>query len=192
MIPIYYATIDGDGTEMSVISLVESPATEVEWQLFSATPQNFKIENQEERLVLGLVMAAETPIYRRDDVRGEYYLKFSRETIAKMVQQYFKDGYQERVDTDHNFHLIDGIELQQAFIKDTEKGITPTGFENVPDGSLFFAYKVVDDELWNQIKNGTWTGFSLAGSFELNAADEEDKEYDEVMSLVEKLEALLK
>ena len=80
-------------------------------------------------------MLADTPIYRYDPEYGEYYIKYTKDTIAKMVQKYFKENNQENVDQEHSFELIDGIELQQAFIKDTEKGINPTGFEKVPDGS---------------------------------------------------------
>lgn len=190
-IPVYNATVnDNDETGMYIISLVEDPAVEVGWQLFDKVEEMFKIENEEKKEILGVVMLAETPIYRRDAEMGEYYIKYSKETIEKMVQKFLRKGYQENVDGDHSFELIDGIELQQIFIKDTEKGIAPVGFEKVPDGSLFFTYKVVDDALWDKVKNGSWTGFSLAGSFGLE--EEDDKEYNEVMDLINKLSGFLK
>ena len=190
-LPIYNATVDEEGTGMFVVSLVEDPAVEVGWQLFSKAQEMFKIENEEKREILGVVMLADTPIYRRDAEMGEYYIKYSKETIEKMVQKFFKEGYQENVDGDHSFELIDGIELQQAFIKDTEKGIAPVGFEKVPDGSLFFTYKVISDELWEKVKNGSWTGFSLAGTFGLEEEDK-DEDYDEIMDLIDKLSGFLK
>lgn len=196
-IPTYYASVDEEGTGMFVVSLVDEPAVEVGWQLFNSVQEMFKVENEEKREILGVVMLADTPIYRVDPEMGEYYIKYSKETIEKMVQKYFKGGYQENVDQDHSFELIDGIELQQAFIKDTEKGISPVGFENVPDGSLFFIYKVTSDELWEKVKNGSWTGFSLAGSFslvEMSAIAEDifsnditDEEYEELMGLIKQL-----
>lgn len=189
-IPTYYATVnDNDETGMFVVSLVDEPAVEVGWQLFNKAEEMFKIENEEKKQILGVVMLAEVPIYRRDREMGEYYIKYSKETIEKMVQKFLWKGYQENVDGDHSFELIDGIELQQIFIKDVEKGISPKGFEDVPDGSLFFTYKVTSDELWEKVKNGSWTGFSLAGTFGL---EEDEDDYDEIMNLIDKLSGFLK
>ena len=194
-LPIFQANVDEEGTGMFVVSLVSDPAVEVSWQLFDKAKQTFKVENPELQLITGVVMLADTPIYRYDPTYGEYYIMFSKDTIEKMVQKFFKEGYQENVDNDHTFNLIDGIELQQAFIKDTDKGISPKGFEDVPEGSLFFTYKVTSDELWNEIKTGNWTGFSLAGTFDMEQAFEKvvDKDEEEILNLIQTLkERILK
>lgn len=194
-LPIFQANVDEEGTGMFVVSLVEEPAVEVSWQLFDKAKQTFKVENPDLQLITGVVMLADTPIYRYDPTYGEYYIVFSKDTIEKMVQKFFKEGYQENVDNDHTFNLIDGIELQQAFIKDTEKGISPKGFEDVPEGSLFFTYKVTSDELWNKIRTGSWTGFSLAGTFDMEQAFAKvvDKDEEEILNLIQTLkERILK
>lgn len=193
-LPIYLASVDEEGTGMFVVSLVSDPAVEVSWQLFDKAQELFKVENPDKQLITGVVMLADTPIYRYNPEYGEYYIKYTKDTIEKMVQKFFKENNQENVDQEHSFELIDGIELQQAFIKDTEKGINPTGFEKVPDGSLFFTYKVTSDELWEQVKSGSWTGFSLAGVFDIKQAfskhddiDETDVEENEILEMIEKL-----
>lgn len=188
-LPIYLASVDEEGAGMYVVSFVDDPAVEVSWQLFDKAQEMFKVENPDKQLITGVVMLADTPIYRNDSEFGEYYIKYTKETIEKMVQKYFKENNQENVDTNHSFELIDGIELQQAFIKDTEKGISPKGFENVPDGSLFFTYKVTSDELWEEVKNGSWTGFSLSGWFDIKEqfSKQEDLEEQEVLDLIQKL-----
>lgn len=194
-LPIFQANVDEEGTGMFVVSLVEEPAVEVSWQLFDKAKQTFKVENPDLQLITGVVMLADTPIYRYDPTYGEYYIVFSKDTIEKMVQKFFKEGYQENVDNDHTFNLIDGIELQQAFIKDTEKGISPKGFEDVPDGSLFFTYKVTSDELWEKVRTGSWTGFSLAGTFDMEQAFAKviDKDEEEILNLIQTLkERILK
>lgn len=194
-LPIFQANVDEEGTGMFVVSLVEEPAVEVSWQLFDKAKQTFKVENPDLQLITGVVMLADVPIYRYDPTYGEYYIVFSKDTIEKMVQKFFKEGYQENVDNDHTFNLIDGIELQQAFIKDTEKGISPKGFEDVPDGSLFFTYKVTSDELWEKVRTGSWTGFSLAGTFDMEQAFEKvvDKDEEEILNLIQTLkERILK
>lgn len=189
-LPIYQASVDEEGAGMYLVSLVDSPAVDVSWQLFNKVKETFRVENDEKRIILGVVMLADTPIYRKNSSGDEYYIQFSKETIAKMVQKYFKEGYHENVDQNHSFELISGIELQQAFIKDTEKGISPKGFEEVPEGSLFFTYKVTSDELWEQVKSGSWTGFSLAGIFKeepVTMEEETDAEEEEILKLIETL-----
>lgn len=187
-LPIFQANVDEEGTGMFVVSLVDEPAVEYPWQLFSKKRQTFQVENPDLQLITGVVMLADTPIYRYDPTYGEYYIVFSKETIEKMVRKFFKEGYQENVDSDHSFNLMEGIELQQAFIKDTAKGLSPKGFEEVPDGSLFFTYKVTDDDLWEKVKTGSWTGFSLAGTFEMEQAfGKASGEEREVLDLIQKL-----
>lgn len=59
--------------------------------------------------------------------------------------------------------------MVECFIKDSEKGISPTGFEDVPEGSLFCTFKVEDEKLWNEIVNTDhFNGFSLEGVFNLS------------------------
>ena len=73
-IPTYYASVDEDGTGMYVVSLVDEPAVEVGWQLFNSVQEMFKIEDADRQIITGVVMLAETPIYRRDRENGEYYI----------------------------------------------------------------------------------------------------------------------
>ena len=52
--------------------------------------------------------------------------------------------------------------MMETFIKDSERGISPKGFEDVSDGSLFVTFKIEDDGLWEECLNGTaLNGFSI-------------------------------
>ena len=39
---------------------------------------------------------------------------------------------------------------------------------DVPDGTWLAEYKIEDDKVWNEIKNGTYKGFSIEGIFQNN------------------------
>lgn len=188
--PIYKASVALDGTGMYVVSLVEEPAVDSYFLAFSkeVKPLEFAIENEEQHIIKGVVMRCDYPILRQNEAGQYYYLVFDKDTIEMMAQKFFKDNNQENVDIQHSFNLIEGIELQQMFMSDKEHGINPQGFENIEDHSLFAVYKVTDEALWDKVKTGEW-GFSLAGRFELN---EEDPEEKEVWDLIKQLEALLK
>lgn len=195
-LPIYQALIEDDQMGAFCLSLVSSPATEVNFEVFNKEEQmQFAIADEEKRMVRGVFMTAEKPIYRRDEAGREYYIVFSKEVLRQLAENFLKNGYNQNVDRQHDMEFIKDVNLQELFIKDTEKGISPVGFESVPDGSLFCQYHVVNDEVWNQIKSGEFKGFSLAGVFSVSEEsfrNEEDELYNECVDLIEKIKNKIK
>ena len=197
-LPVYQALVSFDDSEtgMFCISLVDEPAVEADFLAFDKDkrPLQFKVENEEQRMVFGLVMAADMPIYRRTDDGYEYYLTFSKDTIRLMAEKYFKEDKQNNVDTQHNFKLEDGVTMVQMFIKDSDNGISPVGFEDYKDGSLFAQFHIENDEVWESIKEGTYKGFSLAGTFNLEKMSKINpiKENKKNMSKLNKIKEMLK
>lgn len=183
-LPLYKAIIDDENTGMYCISLVDEPAVEINWLAFEKQEElKFKVENEDKHIIRGVIMRANYPIYRIGNSGYEYYIQYDAETIRLMAQKYLKDGFQNNIDTQHNNQLQDGVYLVQWFIKDIENGINPKGFESVEDGSLFAEFKVENEEIWNQIKEGTFKGFSLAGFFDVEEVS--DPEEEELLSLIE-------
>lgn len=195
-LPIYRAIVGDDvETGMLTISLVDAPAVEVDFLYFDEDkkPLSFAVENEEERKVLGVVMTADSPIYRRDSSGYEYYIVYDRQTIEKMAEKYIRQNRANNVDLDHSFELEEGIYLNEFFIKDTAKGINPTGFEEVNDGSLFAIFHVVNDTVWNAIKEGTFKGFSLSGYFDSELVQfNKVKEDNKFMTKLKKIKAVLR
>jgi hypothetical protein len=120
--------------------------------------------DEEKRLVRGVVMRADFPIYRRDERLGEYYIIYKAETIRRMAEKYLADGLQNEVSTMHSTD-VDGVQMVQYFIKGD--GVSVTGFDDIADGSLFAEFHVLNDEVWEAVKDGTYKGFSLEGYFDL-------------------------
>lgn len=167
-LPIYKATVTNEETGVYCISLVDDPAVEKDWLYFNENkkPMTFAVQDEEKRIIRGLIMECDKLIYRRDDSGYEYYITFDAQTIRTLAQKYLKDGFQNNVDTMHNDQLVEGVELVQWFISDKEHGVNPEGFEDVNDHSLYAEFHVLNDEIWDQVKDGTFKGFSLAGIFE--------------------------
>ena len=164
MIPIYEAIIDTFDTGIYKISLVDMPAVESDFVYFKEQneKQNFSIENEEQHMVTGVLMRSDFPIYRYSENFGEYYLKFSKETIKKMAEKMMEDKTFNNINLQHEDGSdIEGVKLIEIFIKDSEKGISPKGFEYIEEGSLFATYKVENEDIWNEIKSGTFKGFSI-------------------------------
>jgi len=54
----------------------------------------------------------------------------------------------------------------ESFITDQSRGIQPMkGFEDAPDGSWFGSFKVDNEGVWNDVKEGKFKGFSVEGLF---------------------------
>lgn len=167
-LPIYEATIEGIEDGIYTISLVDCPAVENDFFYFKKEEKalNFKVENEEKRLILGVIMRADYPIYRISSTGEGYYIRFSKETIEKMAEKMLLESTHNNVNLQHNpNNYVENVHLREVFIKDIDKGINPKGFESIENGSLFGVYKVENDDVWASIKNGEFKGFSLEGYF---------------------------
>jgi hypothetical protein len=131
-----------------------------------AEKMSFAIQDEEERIISGPLMLADTPIYRYD-ANGEYYVVFTKDTIKKIAQKYFKKGYQSNVNLMHdNGQVVDGVTMFESWIVDEKRGIKPmNGYEDVKDGSWFGSFKVENDDVWELVKEGKLKGFSVEGVF---------------------------
>jgi hypothetical protein len=188
-IPVYDAVISDEETGMFRISLVDDPAVMSNFQAFDAHKKTmmYAIQDEEKRLVRGCIMRADFPIYRRDERMGEYYVIYKAEEIRKMAEKYLLEGRQNDVNLMHQEGSdVDGVQMVQYFIKGD--GIQVDGFDDCADGSLFGEFHVVNDDIWAEIKAGTYKGFSLEGVFDL--VPEQNK--DEIQEIVDLLDGAFK
>lgn len=198
-IDIYEALIENDDDGIFCISLVDYPAVEANWLAFAKAqqPLQFKVADEDEHILLGVIMRADFPIYRVGISGHEYYIKYSADTIAKMARKMLKDNTFNFIDTMHNNEWVDGVLLEELFIKDTAKGIDPKGFETIENGSLFAKYRVDNEEIWAKVKNNDFRGFSLEGWFQNREVDSFQKRKNNNfnknnnMSLLERLKSIL-
>ena len=179
-IPVFEALLSDEECGMIRISLVDAPAVLSGWQTFKKAPQMYAVQDEEQRLVRGVVMRADFPIYRVDNKGGEYYIIYRADTIREMAEKDLAESRQNNVDTMHDGNEVDGVEMVQFFIKDTSKGINPEGFDDIADGSLFAEFHVTNDDVWAAIKDGTYQGFSLEGVFGF-ATEPNQQDIDEIV-----------
>ena len=184
-IPVYNAIISDAETGMFKISLVDDPAVMSNFQAFDKQniPQMYAIQDEEKRLVRGVVMRADFPIYRSDDKMGEYYIIYKADQIRIMAEKYLAESRQNDVNVMHRKDSdVDGVQMVQYFIKGD--GVSVEGFDECADGSLFAEFHIINDDVWNEIKAGTYKGFSLEGVFDMQP----ETDADEIQNIVDKLD----
>lgn len=182
-IPVYEAVL-GEGCGMIRISLVDEPAVMKDFVAMKdhRTGMLFAIEDEDKRLVRGVIMRADFPIYRRSEELGEYYIIYRADTIREMAQKYLAEDRANLVDLMHDGKDVEGVEMVQFFLKDSAAGIAPEGFDDVADGSLFAEFHVTDDDVWASVKDGSYRGFSLEGLFGLTPVpDAEESDIDRIV-----------
>lgn len=183
-IPVFNALITDEETGMLKISLVDDPAVMSNFLAFDNVrkPLMYAVQNEEKRLVRGVVMRADFPIYRYDARFGEYYIIYKAEEIRKMAEKYLAESRQNDVNTMHQDGSdVDGVQMVQYFIKDSAAGVSPVGFDEIADGSLFAEFHIHNDEVWSAVKDGSYKGFSLEGVFDL-APETDAKKTGEIIS----------
>lgn len=194
-LPLYKAQITDSVDGMYTVSLVDYPAVESDFLYFNENkkPLEFSIDDEEQRIITGVIMRCDFPIYRRTADGYEYYIMYDKPTIELMAEKWVGEGLVNRINLMHQEdNYVTGLYLKELYIKDTERGINPKGFEVISDGSLFATYKVLNDDVWNSIKSGEFKGFSLEGYFDVKEVQSPEEEaenalLDDIINMLEKI-----
>ena len=161
-VPIFAVNVDDPGCSISTMSLVDDPAMSIDMVCFSKEQNmNFSIQDEVQHNILTCLVRVDFPILRVTPDGNPYYIVFNKETAKILCQRLMTDGMQQNISLQHNGKLIDGIQLQEVFIKDSSLGISPVGFEDAADGSLMGVYHIEDDALWNDCIEGRFKGISI-------------------------------
>lgn len=152
-LPIY----DVVAGEMGCLSLVERPAVEVDFMLFSEQQEMRFAIDEEKRIAFGAAMVADKPIIRQNPDGSLYYVVFGADVIKDLVLSFMTKG--GKFSEEHNGVPLDGVVLVESFFK--REGLQPKGFENVANGSWFVALKIENDDVWADLKCGKCKGFSI-------------------------------
>ena len=166
-IPVYLLSVDDPNATIQTVSLVECPATGLPLYCFEKE-EKYKFSTDElKHNIISCIVRVDYPILRTSADGEPYYVVFNKQTSEMLCQKLLKDGFQQNISLDHNGQLIEGIQLEQVFIKDSSRGIVPSGFESAADGSLFGIYHITDESLWNDCVSGRFGGVSLESLFKL-------------------------
>jgi hypothetical protein len=180
---------DDSGVEM--VALVDSPAIQSNWMAFNEQKPielKFKVQDEEKRIVSGYFMISDLPIARMDDQGTVFYVVFRKDTIEKIVNKFMRNGFNSKVNLMHDSNaLAEGVYIIESIIIDSKRGMkAPDWAEKVPDGSWFGSMKIENDAIWNEVKKGTFKGFSVEGMFG------QDKEFELPERVIQKIKEVIK
>ena len=201
MIPTYEAVFDESLKGVFGISLVESPATQ-EYFVRLSEDEKAKIKerelklstiDEEQRILLGLVLEPNVPIYRNDNGE-EFNIVFNNQTIKSLAHSFISNNYQHNSTIEHNEdEKIEGIAFVESWtVDDSKKDKTNAYGLEYPKGSWVVAMKVNSDDIWNNyIKTGKVKGFSIDAVVKLKEVKTEKKDVKMKVNLIDKLKKLM-
>lgn len=201
MIKTYKAKILDDECGIQALSLVEHPAVLSKVERFAEADRIQYFKDDLKHNITGLIIPADRPIYRNNGTE-EYYIVFEKDTIVDFATKMMKDGTMNFFNWEHSDDTINGIECIELFIKDSERGISPAGFDDVEEGSLFGTFHISNDDVWEKIMDGSYgismecifSRFSeaIAPSTEINPEEQmEEKVIDNIESVLKRLNRLI-
>ena len=164
-------------SDIYAVSLVEDEAVESGFIALSKQkqPMDFKIHNEEKRMLYGVALRADFPIYRCYG-EDEFYLTFDANAIERLVNKFMSNYGQKSFTIDH-MEPAEGILITESWlVKDTENDKSNAlGLENVSEGSWIIGCKINNDEIWQSITDGRWHGFSIESWIDMEEIEEFQK-----------------
>jgi len=153
-----------DDFGVEAISLVEFPAIEEDFVALSNHKIEFKKIDEDKRIVIGLALIPNKPIYRRNG-DDEYHIYFSKDTVKKCAELYLKNQNNNEATLEHNLKA-EGVSVIESWtVEDVNKDKTALYGLNAVEGSWAVVMKIYNDEIWQDVKKGKYKGLSIEGYF---------------------------
>lgn len=175
---------------IDAISLVKMPAIEENFVALNQHRIEFKSIDDDKRIIIGLALVPNKLIYRRNG-DYEYNIVFSKETVRKAAELYFKKLKNNNATLEHQ-EKTDGVSTIESWIVENPKIDKSALYNlNATEGSWVVIMKIDNDEVWKEVKNGTYLGLSVEGYFsdkvEMASVTQESKD----LELIEKIKQIL-
>ena len=181
---------------ISAISVVSAPAIEEPFIALKKEDQVRLAEvSKEKRLLLGAALIPQKPIYRKSG-DNEFYIFFSKDTVAKASQMFLQAGNQGQATMEHATEKLEGMTVVESWIIEDEVHDKSRKYGlDMPVGTWMVSMKCDNDEIWAKVKENKIRGFSIEGYFadrlsnrpldkQVDQLTEEDKLLNEILDVL--------
>jgi len=152
---------------IEAISIVSAPAIEEGFIALKNEEQVRLAEvDKDKRLLIGAALIPDKTIYRKTGDE-EFYIYFSKETVARASQMYLQAGNQGQATLEHASEKLEGMNIVESWLIEDEVHDKSRKYGlDLPLGTWMVTMKVDNDLIWNQqIKTNLVSGFSIEGYF---------------------------
>jgi len=175
---ITYNVVFNKGTDKGVyaISVVEDPAMASEFIALNKQEEIKLAQVDDVKFLLaGVVLIPDKDVYRNQGGK-EFNIRFSKETIEEVANNFILEGYQGNSSLEHE-EKLNGVSIVQSWVVKDPKNDTANAYglpkEDIKEGSWIVLYKCDNKEIYNKAINGEIKGFSIDGLFSLEKIENE-------------------
>lgn len=149
------------------MSLVENPATKTQLVMFDDESKLLQFADDDKQIVYSVAMRPNMLIPRKD-INGEPAMVFyTEETIADLQQNFFKKNHHNGATVNHDGKVREDMYIFESWIvQDPEKDKATLFGMQVQKGDWVTAQKIENTEVWQDVKKGKLTGFSIEAYLE--------------------------
>lgn len=159
-----------DGLPVEAISLVKFPAIEENFVFFNKGGHQKALSlaaiDEDKRTLVGPALIPDKEIPRFDDATGEEYdVYFSQDTVKQASELYMKHNRTNEHTFEHQTP-VDNVHVVESWIvEDPNVDKSKTYGMTMPKGTWMVRVQCANDEMWQQVKDGSIRGFSIEGYF---------------------------
>ena len=149
------------------MSLVENPATKTQLVMFDDESKLLQFADDDKQIVYSVAMRPNMLIPRKD-INGEPAMVFyTEETIADLQQNFFKKNHHNGATVNHDGKVREDMYIFESWIvQDPDKDKATLLGMQVQKGDWVTAQKIENAEVWQDVKSGKLTGFSIEAYLE--------------------------
>lgn len=146
--------------------------------------------NEDEQIIVGPAMIPDIEIIRKGEDGRPYYVKFTKEVIAKIAEKFMRELRNADTNIQHEDIDAQSYVMETWLVEDPkhDKINTKYGF-NLPEGTWAVKMRVKDKKVWELVKEGKLNGFSIEGNF---MSKEDYEEYMKDKRTYENIAKILK
>ena len=183
---------ENEALAIDAISLVTSPAIEVDFVYFNKSKNNltFAKVDEEKRELISPALIPNKQIYRYDaNTDSEYYVYFSKDTVKKAAYSYLKHNNHHKATYQHE-QRVAGVLTVESWIKEGDQDKSKLYGFDLANGTWFVKMKIENEDLWQRIKAGEIKGLSIEGYF-IDKLEQMGKQYtdEEIRTAYKELQA---
>ena len=159
-----------EGLPVEAISLVKFPAIEENFVFFNKGGHQKALSlaaiDEDKRTLIGPALIPDKEIPRFDDLTGEEYdVYFSKDTVKQASELYMKHNRTNEHTFEHQTP-VDNVHVVESWIvEDPNVDKSKTYGMTMPKGTWMVRVQCANEEMWQQVKDGSIRGFSIEGYF---------------------------
>jgi hypothetical protein len=161
---VYEFIFDESKNDFLKVSVVKDAAVETKLMAFAKEDEDkpMYFANEDKREIYCVAMIPNKMIFRKD-INGEPAMGyFTTESIERFQQHYFRTASNRAVNINHNEKDTTGVfPFESWIVKDSTNDKSNAMGMQAENGSLVMAFKVENDDVWNECKNGNLDGLSI-------------------------------